>query len=799
MLKKLSIRAKLFSVLGVLAALAVGLAIFSVSKMNDMRQDMQNFATTSVPQLNDASLVKERLINLVRYSKNTVIACQDYNLSTMTATMDKQTQRFVKAQGEMDAAMKRLDDSLDSEGKKLLADYRKALELCLDIFAQIEKEARRNTNAQAYNIGVESRKIFAAAAKGFKSVSARNRQEAATLLQSVAAHKGSAEEAAKEALLASQHAAVADECLLDLTTLQRTSRDVILCQSDDELKQMLKRADDLRAETGELINKLAAEPDAIKSETDEWLPAAKEWLAANKKVCEIGAICSNAIAADLSMNKGLESVVKATECIDKLVAKIQRDVDADAKAADDTAATAKWQMYGASAIGILFSVGLGFIVIAGIVGAIRKALDVIAAFASGDYTKHLIVDSKDEIGVMAVSLNQAIDATGRAMQNIKETAERDRQTQIENDGKVKHILEIANRVGQKDYSRHVEVYGEDAIGQLGEGLRQFFADKHETEIREEEMAEKEREAADTLRRKVNHLLDVVAAAAEGDLTKIVRVEGTEPVDELAGGIKKMLEDLSGVIGQVAESASQFNEGSRVIAESSQALAQGAQTQSSSVEEMTASIQQLEQSIQAVKNNATEANRIATDADGLASSGGKAVQKSIESMSQIRESSQKIGEIIQVISEIASQTNLLALNAAIEAARAGEHGMGFAVVADEVRKLAERSNQAAREVETLIKESSRNVEDGVLLSDQTGKSLSQIIQAVQMTAAKIGEIAHATVEQAAGAHEVSKAIQSIAHVTETSAAGSEELASSSEELGAQATALKDIVSRFQVSK
>ena len=215
------------------------------------------------------------------------------------------------------------------------------------------------------------------------------------------------------------------------------------------------------------------------------------------------------------------------------------------------------------------------------------------------------------------------------------------------------------------------------------------------------------------------------------------------------------------------------------------LAQGASEQAASVEEVSASIEELTATIRQNADNAGQTEKIATKSASDAREGGAAVTQTVKAMKDI-------SERVLVIQSIASQTNLLSLNAAIEAARAGEHGRGFAVVASEVQKLAERSQNAAKEIEDLSRSS-------VDVAERAGTMLEQLVPNIQKTADLVSEINAASGEQASGVQQINMAIQQLNSIIQENASSSEEMASTAEEISAQTVAMRDEVSFLKTGK
>lgn len=294
----------------------------------------------------------------------------------------------------------------------------------------------------------------------------------------------------------------------------------------------------------------------------------------------------------------------------------------------------------------------------------------------------------------------------------------------------------------------------------------------------------------------NDAREAARQIATGNLDVDLHVQPGD-TDSLMAAMKAMTVSLAHIVGQVRNSSDSIATGSAQIASGNADLSQRTEEQANALQETAASMEQLSVTVRQNAENAREASELADGASSIALKGGKVVDQVVETMQGINQSAGKIADIIGIIDGIAAQTNILALNAAVEAARAGGQGRGFAVVAAEVRSLAQRTAQAAREIQALISDSVERVDHGTALVDEAGTTMTQIVGAIQRVTVIVGEISRASVEQSTGVEQVGEAVAQMDQTTQQNAALVEQSAAAAESLRQQAAQLVNSVAQFRI--
>ncbi len=285
--------------------------------------------------------------------------------------------------------------------------------------------------------------------------------------------------------------------------------------------------------------------------------------------------------------------------------------------------------------------------------------------------------------------------------------------------------------------------------------------------------------------------------ARGDLTVDLPQSFPQDYEKLRQDFNSAVVALREAVGAVTQNVESIRNETTEITSAADDLSRRTEKQAATLEETAAALDELTSSVRSAAEGADAASKMSANAQANAEEGGEIARKAVLAMDGIKTSSQEISKITSVIDDIAFQTNLLALNAGVEAARAGEAGRGFAVVATEVRALAQRSSEAAREINTLISSSGDQVQQGVDLVDSTGTALASIVSSVAEISERVAEIASSARQQSAGLNEINVAVNELDHVTQQNAAMFEETTAASHALTSEADALASAVARFEL--
>lgn len=635
------------------------------------------------------------------------------------------------------------------------------------------------------------------------------------------------------------------EISTEFQRLRADARDMIIAQSSEDIEAKIKSIEARRVNIDKMSDSFEKRiiSDEIKAQFDIFIVAKNDFkpqldkvlvLAKDNKDVEIMALIN------VNGEVGKASIAEQN-AIEKLVS---MEINAGKVASDFNAKTAKTAitlLTGIIIIVIIISLVIGIYISRLITNPIKRVLFMIEEMDKGHLTERLNINTNDEIGEMA----RTMDSFADRLQNV--------------------IVGTMNKISKGDVSMEIDIKDEKdelspALKKMVENINALVTDinilsKAATNGKLDKRADATKHSGDfrTIIEGVNELIQamvnpieevtsVMSEIAKGNLEVSVRDDYKGEFGVLANAVniteerlKSIVGEISGIIGEISQGnlvienikeydgnfksisvslntiidslntvlseinvvSEQVFVGASQVADASQALSQGTTEQASAIEELTSSITEVAAQTKENAFNANQAKNLTIKVKENAEEGSIHMSEMLKSMGEINESSANISKIIKVIDDIAFQTNILALNAAVEAARAGQHGKGFAVVAEEVRNLAARSANAAKETTDLIEGSIKKAEKGTDIANNTAKALYEIVDGVTKATILVAEIAASSNEQATGISQINLGLEQVSQVVQTNSATSEESAAASEELSSQAELLKEMVGDFKL--
>ncbi|NVE01207.1 methyl-accepting chemotaxis protein [Massilia sp. BJB1822] len=371
----------------------------------------------------------------------------------------------------------------------------------------------------------------------------------------------------------------------------------------------------------------------------------------------------------------------------------------------------------------------------------------------GDQNARATVNTGDELG-------QVGDAFNKMAQAIQASQEKEKAASDLLKSKVDTLLVTINKAAAGDLTGNVAIGGEDAIGQLGDGMGRMF---------------------ENLRLLINNVqkagIQVTTSATEiaasAKEQEAMGVEQAQTSVEILATTKEISSNTSQLLKTMEDATAVADYTTSATAE-----AQG-------------NLRRMDQTMHTMV--------AATDSINA-------------KLAALSEKASNINSVLTTITKVADQTNILSLNAAIEAEKAGEAGRGFSVVATEIRRLADQTSVSTWDIEQMLKEMQSAVSASVMGMDkfseeirrsvgevrQVVEQLSGVMDQVQKLAPQFDAVLQGMQSQAVGAQQITETMMQLNDATQQTVESLKSTSEAVHQLQYAATDLQSSVATFAVA-
>lgn len=310
-------------------------------------------------------------------------------------------------------------------------------------------------------------------------------------------------------------------------------------------------------------------------------------------------------------------------------------------------------------------------------GHLTRAVD---ALGRGQRGARAEVIGRDELAQVATSFNQMAGA-------IEDALAQEQAATASLKGDVDVLLSAVSLAAKGDFTGRITVSGNDAIGQLAEGLKLMLAN-----------------------------------------------------------LSKLLSDVQSAGILVNSSATEIAASAREQEATGIEQAQTSVEILSTTKEISTSAAQLLKTMEEATAVADYTSSITERAQGNLTQVDKTMLQMVDAsddistkLASLSEKAAHINAVLVTITRVADQTNLLSLNAAIEAESAGEAGRGFSVVATEIRRLADQTAVSTGDIEQMLKEMHASVSASVMGMNKFSQDIRQSVGEVRMVTEQLSGV------------------------------------------------------------